>query len=183
MSHQRTRTPFQSRIATQLDIPRIKELMALSMQKLLPDVLTPEQVEKSKASMGLDTQLIDDGTYFLVYDGKSLVGCGGWSRRRTLFGGNHTVGRDEALADPAYEAAKIRAMYTHPDHVRRGIGRFLLHLGENAARAEGFKTAELGATASGQLLYEKCGYTVIEDLSETDNDGISVPIILMRKKL
>lgn len=174
---------FSSTIATRNDLDAIDALMRLSMEKLLPDVLTPEQVEKSHASMGLDTQLIDDGTYFLIWDGDCLVGCGGWSRRRTLFGGNHTAGRDNGLANPETESAKIRAMYTHPDHVRRGIGRFLLTLGEEAAAKEGFKTVELGATASGQLLYETSGYKVIEDLSEEDEDGVSVPIILMRKML
>lgn len=157
--------------------------MALSMAKLLPDVLSPTQVEKSEESMGLDTQLLDDGTYFLVLDGNKLVGCGGWSRRRTLFGGNHTVGRDENLADPKTESAKIRAMYTHPDHTRQGIGRLILSLGEGAVRAEGFRTIELGATASGILLYEKCGYTLIEDITTVGEDGVSVPILLMRKDL
>lgn len=175
---------FHYRIAGYSDIEAITELMALSMGALLKDVLSPEQVEKSHASMGLDTQLLDDGTYFLVYDAAGdLVGCGGWSRRRTLYGGNHTQGRDDALADPASEAAKIRAMYTHPDHIRRGVGRYLLDLGETAARAEGFKSAELGATASGILLYEKCGYKTVEDLAEPDEDGVVVPIILMRKPL
>jgi len=174
---------FTSRIATYDDIEAIKRLMALSMNTLLKDVLTPAQVQKSNESMGLDTQLLDDETYFLIYDGETLVGCGGWSRRRTLYGGNHTQGRDDSLADPSYEAAKIRAMYTHPDHVRRGIGRLLLDLGEKAAKAEGFQMAELGATASGILLYEKCGYKVIKDLAEPDEDGIIVPIILMQKTL
>ena len=175
--------PFTSRIATYEDAPAISALMELSMAALLKHVLTPAQVAKSHASMGLDTQLLDDGTYFLIFDGEFLVGCGGWSRRRTLFGGNHTAGRDNAFADPKTEAAKIRAMYTHPDHIRRGIGKLLLDLGENAARTEGFKTIELGATASGLLLYEKCGYAVIEDLAEPDEDGVSVPIILMHKTL
>lgn len=174
---------FTHRIAGHKDIEDIKTLMSLSMSKLLKDVLSPEQVAKSNASMGLDTQLLDDGTYFLIFDDDALVGCGGWSRRRTLFGGNHTVGRDDALADPKTESAKIRAMYTHPDHIRRGIGRLLLELGEAAAKAEGFETIDLGATASGLLLYEKCGYTVIEDLSVPDEDGVVVPIILMRKSL
>ena len=153
------------------------------MSALLKDVLTPDQIAKSHASMGLDTQLLDDGTYFLLYDGAALVGCGGWSRRRTLFGGNHSAGRDNAFADPKTEPAKIRAMYTHPDHTRRGIGRKLLELGEVAARSEGFQAIELGATASGILLYKKCGYVVIDDISETDEDGVSVPNILMRKDL
>jgi len=175
--------PFTHRIATGDDVEIITELMAASMARLLPEVLTPEQVAKSNASMGLDTQLLDDGTYFIILDGETPVGCGGWSRRRTLFGGNHTAGRDNAMADPGTEAAKVRAMYTHPDHVRRGVGRHLLNLSEDAAKAEGFKFAELGATASGLLLYEKCGYEVIEDLSKPDEDGVIVPIILMRKPL
>jgi GNAT superfamily N-acetyltransferase len=171
------------RIATYDDVPAIKALMSLSMERLLKEVLSPIQVAKSHATMGLDTQLLDDGTYFLIFDEDTLVGCGGWSRRRTLFGGNHTAGRDDALADPKTEAAKIRAMYTHPDHVRRGIGRLLIELGENAAKAEGFTKIELGATASGLLLYEKCGYVAIEDLAEPDEDGVTVPIVLMRKNL
>lgn len=82
--------PFTHRIANMNDTPLIMELMALSMEQLLPDILTPAQVEKSHASMGLDTQLIKDGNYFMVYEGDTLVGCGGWSRRMTLYGGNHT---------------------------------------------------------------------------------------------
>lgn len=174
---------FTHRIATLDDVDIITALMKASMETLLPDVLSPAQVTKSHASMGLDTQLLTDGTYFLILDGPTIVGCGGWSRRRTLFGGNHTQGRDDALADPMIEPAKIRAMYTHPDHVRRGVGRFLIELGENAARMEGFKTMELGATASGILLYEKCGYDTLHDLAKPDEDGITVPIILMRKTL
>ncbi|MEO9968449.1 MAG: GNAT family N-acetyltransferase [Hyphomonadaceae bacterium] len=170
-------------LAQHSDIPAIKALMALSMDALLPEVLTPEQAAKSSQTMGLDTQLIDDGTYYLVYIGHQLVGCGGWSRRRTLYGGNHTHGRDDALADPKTEPAKIRAMYTHPDFTRRGIGRALLEKGEDAARNEGFSTIELGATASGTLLYEVSGYAYIEDLSEPDEDGVIVPILRMRKVL
>ena len=104
-------------------------------------------------------------------------------KHRPLYGGNHTVGRDDGLADPATEPAKIRAMYTHPDFTRRGIGRFLLQAGEDAARAEGFMTMEMGATAPGRPLYEACGYDFIEDLSEPSEDGTIVPILLMRKSL
>lgn len=174
---------FTHRIATQEDIPAIKNLMALSMTRLLPDVLDAAQVAKSNASMGLDTQLISDGTYFLIFDHETLVGCGGWSRRKTLFGGSHTEGRDDRLADPNVDAAKIRAMYTHPDHVRKGIGKLLIDLGEETAKAEGFRTMELGSTASGIFLYEKCGYEVVKDLAEPDEDGVIVPIILMKKSL
>ena len=174
---------FIHKIATLDGAENIKALMALSMAKLLPDVLTPKQVERSTESMGLDTQLLEDGTYFLIYHDKKLVGCGGWSRRRTLYGGNHTVGRNDDFANPSTESAKIRAMYTHPDHTRQGIGKLILSLGENAARAEGFISIELGATASGILLYEKCGYSVIGDLAKPDATGVIVPIILMRKVL
>ncbi|MEO0451867.1 MAG: GNAT family N-acetyltransferase [Pseudomonadota bacterium] len=171
------------RIATREDIPAIEELMAASMAALLPKFLDEKQVERSSESMGVDTLLVDDGTYFLVYIDDQLAGCGGWSRRRTLYGGNHTSGRDDEPADPATEPAKIRAMYTHPDFTRRGIGRFLLEAGEAAARAEGFKSMEMGSTAPGQPLYEACGYVLIEDLSQPSEDGTVVPILRMRKAL
>lgn len=171
------------RIATLDDLADIEALMAVSMARLLPEVLDPVQVERSSSSMGLDTLLVKDGTYFLVFEGETLVGCGGWSRRRTLFGGNHKVGRDDSLADPQTEPAKIRAMYTHPDHVRKGVGSYLIALGEAAARAEGFSAMELGSTASGLMLYERCGFVVIEDVSERYEDGVKVPTIRMRKDL
>lgn len=168
--------------ATRDDVPAIEALMGASMAALLPKFLDEKQVLHSSASMGVDTQLIEDGTYFLVYVGDVLAGCGGWSRRRTLYGGNNTVGRDDSLADPQCEPAKIRAMYTHPDYVRRGIGRFLLAAGENAARAEGFKAIEMGSTAPGRPLYEACGYHFVEDLSQPAEDGTIVPILRMRKE-
>ncbi len=171
------------RIATRDDIPAIETLMAASMAALLPKFLDEKQVERSSESMGVDTLLVDDGTYFLVYVDETLAGCGGWSRRRTLYGGNHTMGRDYELADPATEPAKIRTMYTHPDFTRRGIGRFLLESGENAARAEGFKSMEMGSTAPGRPLYEACGYVLVEDLSQPSEDGTVVPILRMRKEL
>lgn len=171
------------RIATEDDVPAIEALIAASMKVLLPKFLDAKQVARSDESMGVDGLLVADGTYFLVFSGDALAGCGGWSRRRTLYGGDETVGRDDRLADPACEAAKIRAMYTHPDFVRRGIGRMLLEAGEKAALAEGFKVMELGATASGVPLYEACGYVLVEDLSEPSADGTIVPVLLMRKEL
>lgn len=171
------------RTATREDIPAIEALMTASMAALLPEFLDEKQVEHSSETMGVDTLLVDDGTYFLVYIEDELAGCGGWSRRRTLYGGSHTVGRDDELADPATEPAKIRAMYTHPDFTRRGIGRFLLDAGEAAARAEGFKTMEMGSTAPGRPLYEACGYEFVEDLSQPSEDGTIVPILRMRKVL
>lgn len=171
------------RTATREDISAIEALMAASMAVLLPKFLDAKQVERSSETMGVDTLLVDDGTYFLVYIDNALAGCGGWSRRKTLYGGNHTTGRDDELADPATEPAKIRAMYTHPDFTRRGIGRFLLNAGEAAAKAEGFKVMEMGSTAPGRPLYEAAGYMFIEDLSQASEDGTVVPILRMRKEL
>ena len=134
--------------------------------------------------MGLDTQLIVDGTYFAIMDGGQLVGCGGWSKRATLYGGNHSTGlRDDRLLDPAHEPGRIRAMYTDPDHARRGIGRLILALCEAAARAAGFQRLELMATAAGEPLYLVCGYHVIERVARMSDEGLAVPGALMGKSL
>ena len=111
--------------------------MELSINKLLGPLLSAEQLEASFDSMGLDDQLIKDGTYFMIFCDEVFVGCGGWSNRETLFGGNHTPNRDDNFLDPLKDSARIRAMYTHPDWVRQGIGSLVMHLGENAARKLG----------------------------------------------
>ncbi len=132
--------------------------------------------------MGLDTQLVDDGTYFIVNLDGELAGCGGWSRRATHYGSDATPGRDPRLLDPARELARIRAMYTRPDLARRGVGRLILALCEDAARAEGFARAELVATMAGEPLYRSCGYHPIEPL-EDDRGGAPVPLLRMEKPL
>jgi len=152
-----------------------------AIRRLLPQFLPQEKVEASFWIMGLDSQLIADDTYFVVEDDDRLVGCGGWSRRATLFGHNHTAGRDSRLLDPALEPARIRAMYTHPDFSRRGIGRCILTLCESAAHSKGFTRAELGATAGGEPLYRACGYVEIERLDVTTPNGVIVPITRMGK--
>ena len=166
------------RLATPADAPAIEALMALAIPALLAPFLTPRQIAASFAVMGLDTQLIADGTYFLIHAGAQLVGCGGWSRRATLYGGNHTAGRDARLLDPATEAARIRAMYTHPGFVRRGIGRRLLDASERAARSEGFTRAVLSATLGGEPLYRACGY---RETGRTVDQG--VPLVVMEKQI
>src|SRR5437660_619745 len=105
---------FTHRLATSDDMPALQILMTAAIEELLPQFLSPEKVEASFAVMGVDSQLIEDGTYFILEEGGVLTGCGGWSRRATLFGHNHTAGRDARLLDPAKEAARIRAMYTSP---------------------------------------------------------------------
>ena len=174
---------FSHRLATQADMPALQELMTASIRELLPQFLPPEKVEASFAVMGVDSQLIEDGTYFIVEEEGVIAGCGGWSRRATLFGHNHTAGRDSRLLDPASEPARVRAMYTAPAFVRRGVGRRILELCEAAARTEGFTKAELGATVGGEPLYRACGYVEIERMEVPTPDGVTVPITRMGKAL
>lgn len=145
--------------------------------------LTPAEIAASHGFMGLDTQLVDDGTYFVVEIGDTIAGCGGWSRRATLFGGDHSAAlRDSRLLDRMTEAARVRAMYTHPDFARRGIGRLILQQCEAAAFAEGFTRVELMATLAGEPLYTACGFKQIERTS-TNVDGLDVPVVRMGKDL
>ena len=140
------------------------------------------QIASSRTIMGLDTQLIEDGTYFVVEADGELAGCGGWSRRATLYGGDQSPGRNAALLDPAKDAARVRAMYTHPLYTRQGVGRLILSLCENAARDEGFEQVELAATLAGEPLYRACGYEAYERIVD-DRGGIGVPLLRMRKRL
>lgn len=171
------------RLATPDDVPVLKPLMNAAIGELLKPFLPPEQVAASFAVMGLDTQLIKDGTYFVIECDGRIAGCGGWSRRATLFGGDHSTGRDAALLDPAKDAARVRAMYTHPDFTRRGIGRLVLELCEAAAAGEGFKRVELAATMAGEPLYRACGYTDIEAFESDTPSGVKVPLIRMGKRI
>lgn len=165
------------------DVPAIAALMARAIDTLQAEVLTPEQVAASRLVMGLDRRLIEDGTYLLAEEDGILVGCGGWSARATLFGGDAgVVPREPRLLDPASEAARIRAMYTDPAHVRRGIGRAILSACEDAARAAGFGRAELMATLAGVPLYRACGYEPIEAV-EADAEGVRVPMVRMGRGL
>lgn len=170
------------RLATPDDLSALTALMNVAIGQLLKPYLDAEQIESSRLTMGLDTQLIDDGTYFIVECDNTLAGCGGWSRRATLYGGDHSPGRDTALLNPDTDAARVRAMYTHPDFVRRGVGRLVLQLSEDAARAEGFSTVELMGTLAGEPLYRACGYEVVERTTD-DNGAVSVPLLRMRKEL
>src|SRR5262245_50786592 len=127
--------------------------MDAAISELQKPFLDNAQIQSSRTFMGLDTQLIDDGTYFIVEILGQIAGCGGWSRRVTLYGGDQTPGRSAVLLNPAKEAARVRAMYTHPLHTRKGVGRLILSLCERAARSEGFTRAELMATMAGEPLY------------------------------
>ncbi len=173
---------FTHRLATEADLPAIRALMDVAIAEHLKAFLDPAQVELSKSIMGLDTLLIADRTYFLLEEEGRLAGCGGWSRRATLYGGDHsTAQRNAALLDIATDAARVRAMYTHPDFARRGVGRLILQVCEGAAREAGFRSVELMATMSGEPLYKAAGYHQIERIVAASKDGVDVPGVRMGK--
>jgi GNAT superfamily N-acetyltransferase len=174
--------PFTHRLATEDDLNDLRALMAASITLLQKAFLSEEQIEASRQIMGLDSQLIVDRTYFVIEDQSRLAGCGGWSRRATLYGGDHAKSRDARLLDPATEPARIRAMYTAPDYARKGVGRLILALCEQAAAEAGFQAVELGGTLSGEPLYAACGYHVIERIEDTVG-AVKVPLLRMGKSL
>jgi GNAT superfamily N-acetyltransferase len=172
------------RVATPDDMPALRELMRRAIDELQHDFLSPAQVIASHKVMGIDTQLVRDGTYFLLEADGVIAGCGGWSYRATLYGGDDSVvAREPALLDPAHDAAKVRAMYTNPDFTRRGIGRRMLALCEDAARQAGFHRVELMGTMAGVPLYRACGYTPVESIESKPIDGVRVPLLRMHKSL
>ncbi len=166
------------------DLPALRALMTRAIEQLQQDFLTPQQVAASHEVMGLDTQLVQDQTYFMIESEGQLVGCGGWSWRATLFGGDSSIVPREPLPlDPRTDAAKIRAMYVDPDHARRGIGKLIMDLCESAARGAGFAKTELMATLAGVPLYRACGYSDIEPVNAATSEGVIVPLIRMGKAL
>jgi len=170
--------------ATEADLPALRALMTRAIEELQHGFLSRDQVAASHQIMGLDTQLVKDRTYFMILDEGALVGCGGWSFRATLFGGDDSiVAREPLPLDPAKDAAKIRAMYVDPAHARRGIGKAIMALCEDAARAAGFARVELMATLAGLPLYKACGYREIEAVEATSREGVRVPIVRMGKVL
>ena len=172
------------RVAKLEDLDALREVMRRSIEGLQDDFLTPEQVAASHKVMGLDAQLVRDGTYFVVESGDRIAGCGGWSWRSTLYGGDESiVTREPRALDPATEPARVRAMYTDPDFIRQGVGKLVLQLCEDAAKAAGFKTATMMATMAGVPLYRACGYAEAEPPIEADIDGVKVPLVRMEKAL
>ncbi len=188
------------RPAVSTDIPVLRKLIDASVRGLQTHDYTPSQIKSALATVyGVDTQLIADGTYFVAEDDASvvagdspaqtadeaplIVGCGGWSKRKTLFGGDQWTGREPALLDPQHDAAKIRAFFIHPSWVRRGIGTLILETCENAAVAAGFTRFEMGATLTGVLLYQARGYVALENLEVPLPNGESLPIVRMEKRL
>ncbi len=173
---------FSHRVATEADIPALIGLMDRAIAGPLAAFLTPAQVAASRRLMGLDSQIIADRTYFVVEQEGRLAGCGGWSRRITEYGGDHTPGRVPAPLTPGVDAARVRAMYTAPEFLRQGVGRLILDLCEAAARAEGYDRVELVATLGGEPLYRAAGYAELERF-EDDRGGAPVPLVRMGKQL
>jgi GNAT superfamily N-acetyltransferase len=172
------------RLARQDDIPALEELIRLSVRRLQADHYSCAQIEAALGSVfGVDRQLIHDRTYFVVHRGYAIIGCGGWSKRKTLFGSDHHTSRDNAELDPTTDPARIRAFFVHPAWARRGIARAILEECERAIRAADFKAIELAATLPGVPFYAACGYTLREQMTVPLPNGLSLPIVRMTKNL
>ena len=177
-------TGFTSRLASLDDLEALREVMRRSIETLQTGFLTPEQVVASHHVMGLDTQLIRDGTYVVVEKDGRIAGCGGWSWRSTLYGGDESmISREPDALDPATDAARIRAMYTDPAFARQGVGRMVITLCEEAAIRAGFRAATMMATMSGVPLYAACGYVEVEPVLSAPVNGVRVPLVRMEKAL
>jgi len=172
------------RQAVPTDIPALRVLIDASVRGLQAADYTPAQIEGALQTVyGVDSQLIADGTYFVVETEAVIVGCGGWSKRKTLFGGDRWTGREDSLLNPEQDAAKIRAFFVHPDWVRRGIGSMILAACENAASAAGFTRFEMGATLTGVPLYRARGYVALENLTAPLRNGESLVVVRMEKRM
>jgi GNAT superfamily N-acetyltransferase len=176
---------FRLRKAVSEETPILRALIEASVRGLQSGDYSAEQIEGALQSVyGVDSQLISDGTYFVVENTHDvIVACGGWSKRKTLYGGDQWVGREPVLLDPLDDAAKIRAFFVHPDWVRRGIGSLILDACEKAARASGFTRFEMGATLTGIPLYQARGYESLENLEVPLGNGSKLPIVRMAKTL
>jgi GNAT superfamily N-acetyltransferase len=162
----------------------IKQLIAESARHLSRQHYSDTQIEAAIATVfGVDTDLIEDGTYLVAEESGVLVGCGGWSKRKTLFGGDQYASRDAAYLDPATEFAKIRAFFIHPAHARKGIARAILTRCEDEARAQGFRGLELMATLPGIEFYKSCGFEPAGNFNLDLIDGVKLELVPMRKDL
>jgi GNAT superfamily N-acetyltransferase len=171
------------RHATLDDKADLVELIARSARELSADDYTPEQVEGAlRGAFGVDTQLIQDRTYFVAEADGKLVACGGWSKRRTLFGGDAGAGRDAAKLDPATDAAKIRAFFVDPAYARRGLGSAILARCEAEAAACGFRRFEMMATLPGARLYARYGYSGTQHIEYEVQPGVMIEFIPMHKE-
>ena len=172
------------RLATVQDIPSLEQLIPVSVRALSAGYYTAQQIESAITHIfGVDSQLIADGTYYAAISDDQIVGCGGWSKRKTLFGGDQMKTDVDDLLDPAHDPARIRAFYVHPHWTRQGIGRRIIQLCEEAARKDGFQTMELASTLPGEPLYAATGYEVTQRFDFAMPDGVTLPLAHMVKSL
>jgi GNAT superfamily N-acetyltransferase len=173
------------RLAREVDIPALEELIPLSVRSLQSAYYSPAQMEAALGPVfGVDRQLIRDDTYFVAEHDSQVVGCGGWSKRKSLFGSDQArASGDDGLLNPAREPARIRAFFIHPAWARRGIGRGILAACEAAILGAGFKKIELVATLAGEPLYAACAYLVAERYEVPLKDGLTLPVVRMCKRL
>ena len=192
-----TQTNIHLRLAVPEDVPVLRELINASVRGLQTHDYTPAQIEGALQTVfGVDSQLIADGTYIVAEAEPNsiertgpknapferiIVGCGGWSKRKTLYGSDHWTGREDALLNPLRDAAKIRAFFIHPEWARRGVGSMILQACEDAARAAGFSRYEMGATLTGAKLFGVKGYVAVKPISIPLVNGESLPVIHMEK--
>jgi GNAT superfamily N-acetyltransferase len=188
---------FRLRLATEDDVPALHALIEASVRGLQARDYTAAQIEGALGTvLGLDTQLIRDGTYFVAEAAaggeehvsgaedltcRPLAGCGGWSKRKTLFGADRGPGREPELLDPATDAAKVRAIFVHPEFARRGLGSLILARVEAEAAAAGFKRYEMGSTLTGVPLYRLKGYAEVERVGVPLWNGEALPVVKMVK--
>jgi GNAT superfamily N-acetyltransferase len=192
------RTDIRLRLAVSEDVPVLRRLIDASVRGLQTQDYTPAQIEGALQTVfGVDSQLIADGTYIVAEvateavgggeernspAGSMIIGCGGWSKRKTLYGSDNWTAREDLLLDPLRDAAKIRAFFIHPQWARRGIGTLILQTCEDAARAAGFKRYEMGATLTGAKLFGAKGYVAVKPISIPLVNGEALPVIHMEKQ-
>jgi N-acetylglutamate synthase-like GNAT family acetyltransferase len=173
---------WQPRIARVHDLPVLEELIRVSSRVLQAPYYSATQIEAALGPIfAVDRQLLRDGTYFVIESGGTIVGCGGWSKRKSLYGGDSSRATEDAMLDPRVDAARIRAFFVHPSWARRGIGKSILNACEDAIVSARFLKANLVATLAGEPLYAAFGYDVVERCEIPMSNGLSLPVVRMSK--
>jgi predicted N-acetyltransferase YhbS len=175
---------WRPRIARMEDVRALEKLIPLSVRSLQKAHYSPALMDAAIGPIfGVDRQLIRDGTYFIVEDAGQIVGCGGWSRRKTLYGSDTSGVRENALLDPKADAARVRAFFVHPAWARRGIARAIMQACERAIIEAGFHNVEISATLTGELLYASFGYKTVAHYDIPMAGGLNLPVVKMTKNL
>ena len=168
------------RVARLADVPALQVMIESSVRRLSTNFYSPAQIDAALADVfGVDSQLIADGTYYVIDGAAGPAAAGGWSGRSTLYGGDQAKGAEDPLLDPVTDAARIRAFFVHPDYARRGLARQLYVVCEGAARTAGFRRFELMATLPGEPLYTALGFTMVERIERSLSNGVVVPFTRM----